>query len=247
MIQQLQFDYGSLDQETRAFVQERAVQIHNLARKSATGIMEIGRYLAEVKTRLPHGKFLEWIEQEFAWKRQTAENFMAVYERVKIPNFGNLQIDVSALYLIAAPSTPEPVRQEAIRRAESGESVTHAGTRALIEAFAEDKDIPDQKINLTELIRKRMKLREQNEPPKRKWTREEQEEIDQMRETMKRNSERNSKLMSIIRAIEMLSTPEITMQEAAREISEIDTPDKDWCGQARTAESNLTALIKGLP
>jgi hypothetical protein len=53
--------------------------------------------------RLKHGQFLEWIEREFAWSRQSAERFMKVYEWFKCNNLLLLEIDVSALYLIAAP------------------------------------------------------------------------------------------------------------------------------------------------
>jgi hypothetical protein len=38
---------------------------------------------------------------------------MQVYDAFKNENFAHLSIDASALYLIAAPRTPEPVRQEA--------------------------------------------------------------------------------------------------------------------------------------
>jgi len=38
----------------------------------------------------------------------------------QFPNFQNLEISDSALYLLAAPSTPESAREEAIERAENG-------------------------------------------------------------------------------------------------------------------------------
>jgi hypothetical protein len=79
---------------------------------TATGIVQIGQYLTEVKGRLKHGQFLEWIEREFAWKQAAAYRFMQVYKNVKITNLINLEIGVSALYLIASPSFPEPVRAE---------------------------------------------------------------------------------------------------------------------------------------
>jgi hypothetical protein len=47
-----------------------------------------------------------------------AKAFMRVYRQFKSENFSDLQIDISALYLIASPSTPELVRQEAMRRAD---------------------------------------------------------------------------------------------------------------------------------
>ena len=39
---------------------------------------------------------------------------MGVYEAVKLRSLRNLNLDVSALYLIAAPATPEPVKREVI-------------------------------------------------------------------------------------------------------------------------------------
>ena len=70
---------------------------------TAACIVQIGQYLTEVKGRLKHGKFQEWIAREFSWGDDSARNFMHVYERFKNRNFRNLEIDVSALYLIAAP------------------------------------------------------------------------------------------------------------------------------------------------
>lgn len=62
-----------------------------------------------------HGLWLPWLESEFGWSHDTARNFIQVWDCFKLRNFRDLNIDVSALYLIAAPKTPEPVRQEVIR------------------------------------------------------------------------------------------------------------------------------------
>lgn len=48
---------------------------------------------------------------KFGWSAKTAERLMAVYEQSKVNNLCNLEIDLSTLYLIAAPKTPEPVRE----------------------------------------------------------------------------------------------------------------------------------------
>lgn len=132
---QLRFDYAALDPETREFVIERAEKIHRLARMTAAGIVQIGQYLTEVKERLERGEFLKWIGREFNWKQAQAYRFMQVYENVKITNLINLEIDVSALYLIAAPSTPEPVREEALKIAISGEHVTHGTVKKVIAEY----------------------------------------------------------------------------------------------------------------
>jgi hypothetical protein len=51
---------------------------------------------------------------------------MQVYQAVKSGKLADLNVDASALYLIAAPKTPESVRREAIARAQSGERMNHA-------------------------------------------------------------------------------------------------------------------------
>jgi hypothetical protein len=72
-------------------------------------------------------EFLKWMALEFAWSQPTAWRFMNVAKQFTLSNLHNLEIDVSALYLIAAPKTPEPVRAKVIRRADQGEPVSHAG------------------------------------------------------------------------------------------------------------------------
>jgi hypothetical protein len=124
-----------LDEETCEFVRERAVRIHNLAHRTAAEIVEIGRYLTEVKGRLERKQFREWVRTEVEWGEDSVRNFMRVYERCKDVNFTDLEMDVSALYLIAAAHTPEAIGEEAIRRAERGERVTHATVRAVIEEW----------------------------------------------------------------------------------------------------------------
>jgi hypothetical protein len=141
---QLRFDYGSLDADTRQYVLERTERIHKLVRMTAAGIVQIGQDLTEVKARLGHGKFLDWIKKEFGWKERSAENFMSVYRNVtphlKSATIADLQIDCRALYLIAAPSTPEPVRQEAVKVALSGEHVSHGTVKAVIAEYNKTGD-----------------------------------------------------------------------------------------------------------
>jgi hypothetical protein len=130
----LGFDYSALDAETWVFVEGRARAIHEIARVTAAGIVHIGKNLSEVKEQLGHGEFLKWIEGEFAWTHQTAMRFMHVYECSKNNNLLNLNIDVSALYLIAAPSMPPPLRRELISRAAS-EKITSPLVREIVKEY----------------------------------------------------------------------------------------------------------------
>jgi hypothetical protein len=237
---QLRFDYVGLDPDTRIFVLERTERIHNLARMTATGIVQIGQYLTEVKERMP-GRFLDWIVREFAWKRTTAWRFMEVFEKVKCSKLEQLEIDVSALYLIAAPSTPEPVRNEVLRRAGNGEPVTHAGTRALVQHFADTGELPEIEVGLAALIEQRRGAAKP-EPPLVKISAAATAEMERLHREMKANSERMHAVMSVIRAIECLATTSLTVSQIADEIRRLDSPDRDWQGQTKQARKILADL-----
>jgi hypothetical protein len=79
----------------------------------------------EVKERLEHGEFQEWVEGNFSWAMRSATRMMEVAENFKSVNLSDLDFAPSALYALAAPSTPESAREEAIQKAESGGTVTH--------------------------------------------------------------------------------------------------------------------------
>ena len=130
------FDYSAIeDLAERKFLRDRARSFRGLAQATLGGIVDIGRSLVEAKEKLPHGQFLRWIRMEFAWCERTARSFMDVYRRFKSANVADLKIDVSALYLLAAPSTPEPVRAEVLRRAEAGEKIPHRVARGAIDDY----------------------------------------------------------------------------------------------------------------
>jgi hypothetical protein len=128
------------------FVRERAVQIRETAKLTAKAIVRIGQWLTEVKERLPHGQWLPWLESEFGWSEWTARRFMGVYELVKSGNLHDLEIDVSALYLIAAPSTPEPVHREVIERAKRGEPMTRAKALEVLEHYEIREELPSPAV-----------------------------------------------------------------------------------------------------
>src|SRR5262249_20842614 len=61
---------------------------------------------------------------EFKWSDQQARRFMHIFERKsELNNLLNTDLPVSALYLLAAPSTPKEARNEISERAHAGEKV----------------------------------------------------------------------------------------------------------------------------
>jgi hypothetical protein len=137
------FDYRLLSADTRVFVIEKTDETQWLLKKTAENIILIGKNLQAVKAKLPHGMFLPWLKYEFGLSQVTANNFMHVADRFdgKLTKFVNLS--VSALYALASPSTPEEAVEEALHRADSGEKITHALAKQIIDAQEAAKKAQD--------------------------------------------------------------------------------------------------------
>ena len=133
---------GFNDLESREIIQQHTTEIKALARRMAQDIIEIGRRLIAVKALLPHGAFIDWLTAEFGWHRATANRFIQVAQQFGDKDLSQIAtFDPSALYLLAAPSTPEAVREEAIERASAGETITHEKAKAMrheVSAFLDE-------------------------------------------------------------------------------------------------------------
>lgn len=128
------FDYDSLSAAEALFVQQQTGEIQALMKRTAESIVAIGQGLIAVKECLKHGCFSAWLKAEFDWSTDTAQRFMRVAQVFA----GKPQIAVfapSALYILAAPSTPEAATKEAIARAEVGESITYTAAKKIKQKY----------------------------------------------------------------------------------------------------------------
>lgn len=138
------FDYAGLSNETQIVVQQHTREIKSLLRRTAQDIFDIGQKLLEVKAQLGHGHFRTWLKAEFDWSIWTATKFMQVADKFKCVKFTHLDIAPSALYELAAPSTPDVVRSEAIERALGGETITCSLAKAIKAKALALKEEPPQ-------------------------------------------------------------------------------------------------------
>jgi hypothetical protein len=128
---------------------ENASAIRVLGKRALRDVIEIGRRLTDCKARVGHGNWLPWLDREFGWSDQTARNFMRVHELgLKSKRLLNLDVSVDALYLLAASSTPEEVREQVVERAETGEKLTSAEVRRTIREMGGPTATSDR-INIT--------------------------------------------------------------------------------------------------
>jgi hypothetical protein len=134
------FDYASVDPESRIVVQQRTSEIRSLAKRTTSDIIAIGQKLTDVKECLPHGQFGQWLTAEFGWDKRTAQGLMQVADKFKNENFSHLTIAPSALYLLAAPSTPSEARNRALVRAASGEAISHKQAQAIVRDVRDEEE-----------------------------------------------------------------------------------------------------------
>jgi hypothetical protein len=125
--------YDMLNEETRAAVLQHRDVIRGCLKRTAEDIVVIGRSLSAIKTRLGHGRFGEWIAAEFGMSAAAAHRFMQV-ARVFGDQIAQFErFEPSALYLLAAQTTPESVREQFIHLAETGQVVRHKDVRAVLD------------------------------------------------------------------------------------------------------------------
>jgi hypothetical protein len=125
-------DIKTPEAEKAATLALHAVEIRLLGQRVASDVIEIGQLLTECKKLVGHGNWGAWLEREFGWTDRQARRFMSVQQLAgKTDNLSDLNIDVSSLYAIAAPNTPDEVRDEIIDRAKR-EPVRHKDITALL-------------------------------------------------------------------------------------------------------------------
>lgn len=132
-ISQSKFDYNTLESETQTLVQQHTQEIKENLRETISIIWSVGRNLSEIRNVLKPRCFKVWLESEFRWSRPTAYNYINVYKAFPSGlTIRHLPIDPTALYRLAAPSTPESARLEAVERANFGERITLKAAKSII-------------------------------------------------------------------------------------------------------------------
>ena len=137
LVNQQGFDYEILDLQTQITIKQKTSEIKGLIRQTAQDIVEVGQKLAEVKQQLKHGQFRNWLKSEFNWSVSSATKFMQVSEQFKNVNFTHFNFSTSALYILAAPSTPESARQHALDVASQGENITYSLAKLIVKHHKE--------------------------------------------------------------------------------------------------------------
>jgi hypothetical protein len=126
------FDYSALDETQQALIleQRNLIQVH--VRQECLHIIEIGRALLTIKESLPHGQFGKWLRAEFGWSDRTARNYMNAAKEFGDKTEIVADLEPTALYALAAKSTPEDIREEFLEKIEAGIPLQAADVRSAV-------------------------------------------------------------------------------------------------------------------
>ncbi len=99
--------------------------------RTVVTVIENGRDLLEVKNALGHGLFTQWLAQTFPFTARTAQRWMNAAEQYGAKSDVASLLNSWVLQLLAAPSTPEDVREDVEARVTAGEKITVAEVERL--------------------------------------------------------------------------------------------------------------------
>lgn len=130
---QLAYDYTQIaDNNLRTLAQRAAEEIKPRLRRATEDILIIGARLATIRQYLPHGQWLDWLSAEFEMHNNTARNFISVATRFADKSTIIVNLKPTALYALAAPSTPDDAIIEVQARIDAGSVPTVAETKQII-------------------------------------------------------------------------------------------------------------------
>ena len=129
-----------------AILDEAENKIRGYHRLVLKNVVAIGEALVDVKSRVRPGRYTEFVTYRLGWTERAAQRFVSVYQMFsKLPvtqsldgktdnlsGLDDLHIPISAVYLVAQPSTPEEVRAQVLEMAARPSGVSLKETRRII-------------------------------------------------------------------------------------------------------------------
>lgn len=140
LVASLAYDYGQIENpDDRAAMQAAALDIKPRLKRVVGDIVATGKALLGVQHVCPYGKWEEWLGAEFDLSVRMAQHWMNLAESEVGKNENFSLLPLSALYQLAAPSTPEAAVVAVEEKIAKGERPKLAEVKATI---AEHKPRP---------------------------------------------------------------------------------------------------------
>ena len=141
-------------------LQKISVQIRKFEKNTIDNVVAIGRLLHEAREQCEHGEYQAWLDREFAWSYRTCLRYSYAFdfaEKCQAGTFGNLNLSLGALHIVADPTTSDEEQAAIIKAAQDGR-VTATIAEAIIHELRNpggdagqdldpvDNDAPDDPI-----------------------------------------------------------------------------------------------------
>ena len=172
------FNYQQLDSETRIVVQQEDKEFDRNIGEANQSFVHACKNLPRIHDALRYKRpgFDDYCQSKPGLSRATAYKMLNVAKMCL--DSGHISIESKeALYLLAAPSTPEPARQEAVGRAEAGERITHQAAKEIVNGHKVEQE------NGLDALRQRTTERQEQW-----WSRDEPEQSESNGRQMKPKS-----------------------------------------------------------
>ena len=166
-----------------AEVEAATARIRNRLSRLVPDIVDTGRDLQEVKSKLEHGQFEGWLKREFDMDVRTAQRFMRVAKWAEGKNDIVSHLTPSTIYLLSAPSTPQAIQEKVVDAIKSDKTPKHAEIDRMVwEAKEQEREekkrqakTPEQRKKNWEREKRRTKTREREERKRQEEFRKKQD------------------------------------------------------------------------
>jgi hypothetical protein len=148
-IGQTDFDYRKLGTREAELVRRSERRIRRHGKKNLRDIIQIGQEFLRVKSVLGYRRFGRWRRSRVGWSDTTVKCYIGVAKwlAVKSTIIIDFPLGPTAALKLSARSVPEAARDEALRRARSGEKITVCLASAIIAAARNERGAAEQSMH----------------------------------------------------------------------------------------------------
>ncbi len=151
------FIFSDLPAPVAAELQAVTSRIKDRLIRQVTDIIETGRDLIEVKSKLDHGQFQSWLNLSFNMTVRTAQKYMQAAEWMTYKSELSSHLTPNTIYLLSAPTTPEAAQRQVLGGLEAGKVVNHREVCETVREVKHQEREAKKKQRLTRAERERRK------------------------------------------------------------------------------------------
>lgn len=129
-----QFDDSALTDDVRDVVKNAEADIREFMSVGSEKMMQIADRLMIVRESLDRGHFCSWLQTKFDWSESFAFKTISAANFCKTVDSTVSKLPARTLYLLAAPSTPGPIRKAVVADIQAGRPVKYADVRDRVRA-----------------------------------------------------------------------------------------------------------------